>query len=237
VEDRRSSKRTVKQLLYGCDAPDTRYHQELWTNRFNAFRTITLQKSTDQRFAGDDLIRFLDCSIDKIRPQLSSKPVCNPDTFPGAVNTLLDYGIFTYSEVNTGFRFIKHDGAWIQTFFDNAVKDGRLIEGRWNKRVWLNFMMLAHMSEKWLEHHQMVGTNSWDVIIARLRSVVLNSSLGCRVGDVARSAHYTGEEYIKYSDIQLQLDEGDEPSFALLHRKFTLELFKGLKDRGNVDVP
>lgn len=66
--DRISSKRTVKQLEFGHGAPGTGALQELWVERFNAFRQHALKKSLDEPFCGDDVLRFFDSIISKMRP-------------------------------------------------------------------------------------------------------------------------------------------------------------------------
>jgi hypothetical protein len=64
--DRLSTKRTVQQLQFGTTgAPGTRYLQNLWVNRFNAFRQESLRQNTTTLFTGDDLIRFFDAIISK----------------------------------------------------------------------------------------------------------------------------------------------------------------------------
>ncbi|KAK2768280.1 hypothetical protein FQN54_000133 [Arachnomyces sp. PD_36] len=65
--DRLSSKRAVKTPEFGCGAPNTQYQQSLWTVRFNAFREHTLRLQLSNPFNGDDIIRFLDAMIPKIR--------------------------------------------------------------------------------------------------------------------------------------------------------------------------
>src|ERR1700760_684659 len=69
ARDRVLSKKTVKQLEFGYGAPMTREHQSLWIERFNAFRTHTLNQSLEQPFTGNDLIRFFDTIIGKIQPK------------------------------------------------------------------------------------------------------------------------------------------------------------------------
>ena len=73
-EDRLTSKRTAKQLEFGRGAPGTRAKQELWVARFNAYRQYTLKKSLSEPFTGDDVLRFFDSIINKIRPSFRDKP-------------------------------------------------------------------------------------------------------------------------------------------------------------------
>ncbi|KAK9333621.1 hypothetical protein V1520DRAFT_331267 [Lipomyces starkeyi] len=51
--DRLTSKRAVKQLQFGHGAPSTRAQQQLWVERFNAFRTQTLKQSLSVPFPGE----------------------------------------------------------------------------------------------------------------------------------------------------------------------------------------
>ena len=81
------------------------------------------------------------------------------------------------------------------------------------------------------------GTISWDVTIAKCLSVVLVSSLGARLGDVALSGGYKGTTYyLQYRHIELFFDEGAEPIFANLEARITLEFTKGHKGKPGQDT-
>ncbi|KAJ6178691.1 hypothetical protein N7519_009152 [Penicillium mononematosum] len=63
--NRLTSKKRVKQLQFGHGAPGTRYSQNLWVRRFNAYRQHSLREDPTVPFTGEDLIRFFDSIIGK----------------------------------------------------------------------------------------------------------------------------------------------------------------------------
>lgn len=245
--DRLTSKRTVKQLQFGRGSPGSRYDQELWVGRFNVFRQVTLHQSLDEPFTGtdvipslykvltdrvgEDLIRFFDTIIDKIKPGYKGKPAPSDQVVNKGVKILLDFGTFTYA----GFHITKQHGVRLQTFKDDAVKEGRLTKGKWKKRVWLTFMVMARIGKAWLEFYHKNGAICWDIPLARWMSILLVSSLGSRGGEAARSRLYTGMEYLQYRHVELVLDGEGEGKFENLRAHFLLQWCKGAKDESNKD--
>ncbi|KAI9783428.1 MAG: hypothetical protein M1816_001402 [Peltula sp. TS41687] len=237
-----SIKRTVKQLEFGPGATSTRFQQQLWVDRFNAFRQNVLRQSLTTPFRGDDLVRFFDAIIDIIRPGAVGKPAPMM-TFNGLA-VLSNYNTFTYSK-SSGYQLTKQDGLRIKTFIDNAVADHRLTKanglaqwpsgrpiqpltkslaglthwlvgqyGEWvGTRAWLGFMTMSRMARAWLDHRE--GTLIWDVALAHFMTVVLVTSLGSRPRCSA----------------QLR----QSPGFDNLHAAITLEFTEGAKDQKNVD--
>ncbi|KAK9239336.1 hypothetical protein V1525DRAFT_417743 [Lipomyces kononenkoae] len=220
--DRLSSKRALRQLQFGRGAPSTRKVQELWVERFNAFRRFTLRQSLDEPFNGDDVLRFFDSIISKITPGCKGKPVPNADLVLSGFRVISSYGTFTYPK-SSEYELTQYDGSRLRTWLDDSVKAGRLTKGVWNQRVWLNFMTVSRMARAWLDHHH------------ELLSIVLITSLGCRVGDAARSHLYTGTEYIQYKHVELMVD-GEEPKLENLRARITLEFRKGSKDVRNDNI-
>jgi hypothetical protein len=230
AQDRLSSKIAYKQLQYGYGAPSTRLNQVRWTERFNEFRVQTLQQSLSTPFTGQDVWRFLDTIIGKLRPIGRDKPGPNETMIRKALHILIDYGTYTYPK-NSGFEFTATDGARIKTWFSDAVAANRLTWGCWKNRDWLSFMTISHMSRAWLHHHSQNGTRSWDIALYKLLSIVLVTSLACRGGDIARSRGYTGTQYLQYGHIQLVLE--GSPKISNLCTRVSLEYLKGFKDVQN----
>ncbi|KAI9790015.1 MAG: hypothetical protein M1816_005629 [Peltula sp. TS41687] len=111
--DRLNTKRTIKSLQFG-HVP---------------------RKSVAQPFDGDDLLRFFDCIIAKVKPHSRDKSAPWVSLITNAFRIFLDYGTFTYSQ---GYSLTKRGGAQFQTFVDDAVKAGRLIKGLQKPKLWLN---------------------------------------------------------------------------------------------------
>ena len=236
AEDRISSKKSLKALQFGSGAPGTILTAYRWVERLNAFRQSTLHQNIDRPFTGDDLIRFFDSIIGKLKPSIKTKPVPSVDVVKRGLTSLSAYGTFTYPEAS-GYKLTARDGSRLQTWVDDAVKSGRLIKGRWRKRVWLNFTIVSRMTKAWLDHYEKYGTRNWDLIIAKHLSIVLVSSLGMRVGDVTRSGSYYGLEYLKYKDVQLRIEGDGEAKLENIKACITLCYTKGKKDTLNADDP
>lgn len=71
--------REAYRVLISFWAPGTGVIQQLWVERLNAFRTYTLKQSLQDPFNGDDIIRFFDSIIGKIRLVSRDKPVPSRD--------------------------------------------------------------------------------------------------------------------------------------------------------------
>lgn len=91
------------------------------------------------------------------------------------------------------------------------------------------FATLITLARAWLAHYHTHGTTNWDVVLSRLLSIVLISSLAARDGDVVRSNIYKGAEYMQYRHVDLYL-EGNEPVFEALRAVVTIEYAKGHKN-------
>lgn len=98
-------------------------------------------------------------------------------------------------------------------------------------------MNMPRMTLGFLDHHTQDGTLRWDIIVAKVVSVVLVASLESRAGDVVRSRRWYGDEYLRWKHIELVLEHNDSKlSFINLRAKVTLEYTKGSKDTRNESV-
>ncbi|KAK9372787.1 uncharacterized protein V1513DRAFT_466306 [Lipomyces chichibuensis] len=230
---RQPGRASIALIIEAADIDRLTSKRALWVERFNAFRTQALKQSLSVPFTGDDVLRFFDSIIGKLRPVGRDKPAVIDDVVISGFSLISDYGTFTYPK-SSGYELTKHDGIRLQTFIDVAVRDKRLTRGLWNRRVWLNFMIVSRMGRAWLEHHHNHGTWNWDITLARLMSVVLVTSLGCRAGDAARSQYYEGMEFLQYRHVELLLE--GEPKFENLRAQIKIEFAKGSKNVRNKEL-
>jgi len=234
-EDRISSKRTVKTLEFGKGAPGTIAISHLWVQRFTAFREYTLRQSIEKPFSGDDLLRFFDSIISKLKPNIRGKVAPSSEYICVGHMHLSEYGTFTYTK-EQGYKLTERDTLRYNTWMDDAIKAGRLTKGLWKKKVWLNYTIVSRMAKAWLNHFEKRGTRNWDLVIARLLSIVMVTSVGMRVGDVTRSTSYVGEEYVKYKDIEMKVEGDGTAKLKNLRARVTLSFLKDRKDIKNDDV-
>ncbi|KAJ5910250.1 hypothetical protein N7504_004893 [Penicillium tannophilum] len=229
--DRFLSKKRVKQLQFGNGAPGTRSSQNLWVRRFEAFRRYTLKQDLTIRFTGDDVIRFFETIIGKMKSRASDKPAVNKKTVIDGFRILLAYGVFTWED----FKFTRHDESRFQTWIDDTIQEGRLLNGASFVRTWIGFATLSRMIRSFIEHKVAKGCWSWDIVVAKCFSVTLVAGLGVRSGDVARSAHYADTYCLHWEDVRLYI-EGQIADIKHLRAEVTLKTTKGLKDSLNKDI-
>lgn len=108
--DRLKSKKTVKTLEFGHGSPSTISIQALWVNQFNAFRKHTLKHSLEKPFTGDDILRFFNVIIDKIKPSFLDKLAVSKTTIVCALRVLSQYGTFWYGSAASEYRLTAQDG-------------------------------------------------------------------------------------------------------------------------------
>ena len=109
------------------------------------------------------------------------------------------------------------------------TEEGRLFKGRRREREYLVQSLLTQMCESWLRDALDNGTVSWDVTLARALSVVLQSALNFRMGDITRAYLCTGNEYLTWGDICLRIKNDKPPSYENLVARVDLRFTKGKK--------
>jgi len=229
-EDRLKTKAAVKSIEFGHGAPGTRYEQDLWVTRFNTFREFTLRQSLATPFTGDDVIRYMDAQIDKLK-RIQGLPPCE-ENVETALAVISAYGTFTYA-AGTGYKLTPNDAARLKSWKAKALQDNRLFRGRKNKIIRLTFVVSSRLVQEYLAHFRKCGTSSWSRTIARALSIVLVVACASRAGDITRSQLYKALEYTKYRDMVITLGEGD--SLLDLQAVLTLTHVKEYKDKVNMD--
>ena len=128
--------------------------------------------------------------------------------------------------------YTPHHVTRIEIHLQQLVSQGKLVRGTWYKKQWISFMTLFKIASSWLAHALMNGTYSWDITLTKLASVVTQSALSSRAGDITRSQLYEGLECLCWKDITLQLDSASDrgaPSVQDLRGTFVLCFTKGAK--------
>ena len=96
----------------------------------------------------------------------------------------------------------------------------------------MGIAVLKKMSEAYLTQAITEGTRSWDFVVARVLSVLMQSVIAGRAGDAARSQLYMGNEFMAYKDVELCLHAASgtpKPSVSELQAKITVRCRKGFK--------
>ncbi|GAB1741961.1 hypothetical protein NU219Hw_g7361t1 [Hortaea werneckii] len=230
-QEKKYGSRSIEKMLESAESD--RIESKRVIERFQAFREEVLKQGDAARhrpFTSDDLIRFLTSILDKMELQ-RDKPAPNLSTITSAIHYLLAYGAFAWRE----FRWVKYDSARLKAWVGTALQEGRLIRGRWHKKVFIGFPVVSRLVRDFLQHAQVNGCFNFDLVVAKMLSVVLVCSLGARAGDVALSQHYEESSmyYLQFRHIQLRLRGEEGPRFENLSATVELEFTKGKKEERN----
>ena len=116
--------------------------------------------------------------------------------------------VFTYDYPK--FTLSKHECTRIDSLVDSLAAEGSLTRGRRrDKYQWIGASMIEKMSRAWFQAALDDGCLSWDVTIHKGLTVVLQSALACRAGDMTLSRGYTNE-FMQWIDITMKLAPGDD---------------------------
>lgn len=127
-------------------------------------------------------------------------------TLRQGIRTCISAFIFDYPK----FNFSRHDCARIDNTVESLTKEGMITQGRRREKYeWVGASMIEKMSRSWFQAALDDGCLSWDIVIHKALTVVLQSALACRSGDIAKSQLRTSE-FMRWSDIKLKLTPGDD---------------------------
>ncbi|KAI6788227.1 hypothetical protein KC361_g9166 [Hortaea werneckii] len=227
-----AKKKAAAQMLQYSDggiAPGTRYLQTLWVRRFESAGQAWGQ-DINKPYGSDDLIRFFAAIIPKMVSP-GDKTVPQKSTILRGLGIVLAYSHFKWSDFMMG----AHVSSRFKVFLEQAIRDGKLKTGHWQKQTWLGFAVLSRLVSSFLAHKIQHGTHNWDIQIAKCLSLVLVAALGARSGDVSRSHRYTGQQFLQYRHINLHL-VGSQPILANLRATITLEFCKNHKLADNEET-
>ena len=106
------------------------------------------------------------------------------------------------------FNLSKHECSRIDALIDSLSDEGKLVRSRRREKLqWLGISIVEKMLRCWFQAALDDGCLSWDVIIHKALTVVLQSALGCRGGEIAMSRGYTAQ-YMRWNDLEMKLVPG-----------------------------
>lgn len=153
-----------------------------------------------QQVTGDDIARFIEYTCSKIFPlSLGGKKLTTSlSNIQNGIRGLLSGLVFKLN-----FQLSRRDAMRIDTLLDALVKEGKLIKGWWRKRDRVGFHLFRTIGNVWFTRHLTHRCMSWDVIISKFLAVSLQAATASQAGDMTRSLHYKGLEYMRWEHIQL----------------------------------
>ncbi|KFZ16943.1 hypothetical protein V501_01982 [Pseudogymnoascus sp. VKM F-4519 (FW-2642)] len=204
TEDRLTSKRFSKNLRFSRGRKTTQYRNDLWFRRFATFRQFTLRVQQDDTPTGEQLERFLETIVKKVKPK--SLEVPSFEWLKAGFRHLLLALIFHYSE----FTLSKHDSSRISSVFDVMLEEGKLTTEPSQHHNWIGVYILRHIATAIFRDALCEGTLSWDVTLSKSTSIVLTSALSCRAGDITTDPLDDQPlPFLCYRDITVRLSGGE----------------------------
>ncbi|KAI8266830.1 hypothetical protein K4K58_009154 [Colletotrichum sp. SAR11_239] len=215
-DDRLASKKAVKELQLQHRTPGSEYQTVLWSTRFQTFRQVTLKKDPKSVPTAEDLERFIHSVPSKINGQSEEGKVSHGYIMNG-VKWILKWMNFHWREG----KLDSHDRARIDSTLLTLLQNGALTRERSRgDRLWITNDVVRRMIGAILSDAIVNGSYSWDATILRVLSILVPAALGARSGDVSRSHYYKGDEYTKWEDVYIRLND-DGLMFGSIILKYT----------------
>ena len=125
------------------------------------------------------------------------------------------------------FHLDKHARARLVSLMKEHLKEGRVTRDPLREKQWVGALLVERLVMAYFQHTLDQGTFNWDTVLLRILSAVLQSTLSCRAGDIARSQRYNGDEYLRWEHVLLKLVqyEGKE----IIQAQIVLRYAKGKK--------
>ena len=101
------------------------------------------------------------------------------------------------------YKLSRHDALRLDATIQKLLIDGEITRDPVREKQWLTCQIIKKLVTAVLIDAVENGTKSWDATLAGSFALVLQAALSARSGDIKRSAHYSGEEYLKWRDIEL----------------------------------
>ncbi len=151
------------------------------------------------------IIRFVDTIVNHINGRAVEAPIPLRKSIKKGLLSLFSALTFKYPK----FNLSKHECSRIDALIDGLSAEGKLLRGRRRKKFeWIGVSIVEKMSRCWLQAALDDGCLSWDIIIHKALTVVLQSALACRGGEISRSKGYT-VEYMRWSHLVMKLPPGE----------------------------
>ncbi|RDL33092.1 uncharacterized protein BP5553_08531 [Venustampulla echinocandica] len=230
-EDRISSKKRVRGLTDVRGAPGTQYGRGLWLNRFeNHVKATTMQIDPQ---TGPDIVtilRFVDTIVKHIRGRGVDDATPLRSCIRKGIQSLFSGLTFEYPK----FNLTRHECTKLDALIDTLASEKKLLRGkRRAKNEWIGVALVENMSRCWLQAALDCGCLSWDVVIHRAMTVVLQSALCCRAGEISKSCGYT-VEFMRWSHLVMTLPPGQN-TLDDVHLTCQVNYMKGKKGEMNDD--
>jgi hypothetical protein len=165
--------------------------------------------------------------VKRVKSGAISKPKPSITTIKSMWYLTICFLRFTYPNLKDNYT--SHDQIRITRYLAEEVKQGNLIKGTWEEKVWLGFHVTTRMMNYFIRSAVQGGCISWDMVILRCLGVSLTVACACRNSDLARSgAYYDRTQVLHWEDIELTVSDASK-GVQQLQAKLTIRYEKSRK--------
>lgn len=176
---------------------------------------------------GEDIQRFLTSIASHVKGKSREVPA-----FPwlcGGLRTLISAIRFSFK----GFKLDTYDAEHIEATIESLHSQGLVTKEPAREKHWVGAFMVRRLVTALLQDALGFGTMNWDVTISKALSIVLQSALSARTGDILRNRFDNQDlPFICYKDVIPKLVDGD--GIDSLVGRFTIRNAKGYKRARNM---
>jgi hypothetical protein len=125
-----------------------------------------------------------------------------------------------------------HGAKRLDSTIQQLLNDGHITKDPAREKQWIGSQIVKRLATAVLTNAAQRGASSWDTILAGTFSLVLQAAVSSRSGDIKQSLLWTGEEYLKWRDIEIMAvnDSSTADNDKMVFRmKVTLSYRKGFK--------
>ncbi|RTE70581.1 hypothetical protein BHE90_015012 [Fusarium euwallaceae] len=124
------------------------------------------------------------------------------DYYENGLAWIRKWCVFQYK----GFKLDQHDSSRIKETLQQLWLEGILTKEVIREKHWITSDMIDMMLRAMLQDGIQNGTLSWDVLIMKALSLLLQCVVGARAGEIRRSHQYQGLECLRWEHIYIVLD-------------------------------
>lgn len=120
-----------------------------------------------------------------------------------------------------GWALSKRDAVRIDALLIKHLRDGRVTKHPYIQKQWISAMLVRQMVMALFRNAINNGTRSWDVVVHKCLSLVLQAATSSRTGDIRQSSHYKDPVYLRWEHIVIKMKKTPEkPSMRMLIKLF-----------------
>jgi hypothetical protein len=144
--------------------------------------------SVDECPTGDRIFQYIDTMIRNSKSTIAGKHAISLSVVRALLARLIK--LLTFRHEHLFKAYTPHHLSRIEVHLQQLVTQGKLVRGTWYKKQWISFMTLLRMSRSWFQRAMSEGTHSWDITLNKVTSVVMQSAMSSRSGDITRTQLY-----------------------------------------------